>query len=703
MKLKSGMTFFLFAMLGLIINLMNGCGDFKAAGVRTSNSSLESQLFSKVQGILATNCLSCHATGGSAVNFDLSTPEAFISAGLISPGKPAQSKLIYRLKNYLSTSNNNNMPSNGLTLADEDFQTIYNWIVDMSSETSPFVCTNNDFDINELQSNDAKRLSIRQYKNTIVDLLTLGSDNTYAIQVSNDAIATTYLPNDSSAQFSREDNSFTGNHSQAFFSIADFIANSFTNQRVDTFVKQYINLDPSFCPTPNLTNLSKVCLSQFVKNFTSRAFRRPIREVGQNIRDASGNVVDELTPLVEEFNGLSLQQGLNRLIFRVLLSPHFLFQIEDQDLVLPLPQNANVYRLSSYAIASRLAYRFWNSMPDSQLWQLAKTTDLYEDDNFSVALNYVLTKQSKLDDALKEYWNNWLQLEKTPNFNPSPRFSLINSSVNFNTSLRTAMINEIEDLGSFVTQSGGSFTDLFLSDVSVTRNSDLMKLYGLTQAAPSTITKSNAIHFPSQQRAGILTRSALLISGSEIPNLIIRGAHIRKNILCLDLGAPPANALSVFDSTQVPHILSTRDKVDIKTSGSSCVGCHSLINPIGFGLAQYDAFGSFMTNEPIFSETSNSIDTYVNVSANVDLSDLFGAGARANGSRELSQFIVDQQSTKSCFSQKFMSYTYNRKVDAEKDACRLGKIYTNLESDGRLIDMIRASAMDLEFRLRKMD
>ena len=93
----------------------------------------------------------------------------------------------------------------------------------------------------------------------------------------------------------------------------------------------------------------------------------------------------------------------------------------------------------------------------------------------------------------------------------------------------------------------------------------------------------------------------------------------------------------------------------------------------------------------------------MDVNAQVDLSDVLGAGTQAENAVELSELVSQNTAVRACFAKKFMHYAYNRPVDAETDGCRLDRIYNNLDEQGRLIDMVRAAILGPEFRLRKIE
>lgn len=703
--------FFLVLILTWITISMNACSppSHNPGSSSAFNPSMDDVLLSKSKEILTKNCTSCHRVGGpGGAALNLASSADFIRSGLVVPGRPNQSKLIFRLKNFVNTSsteNNNNMPPNGEAISNADFQTLYSWILEMPSEKSPYECKEQAIDYTALPISDAKRLSVRQYRNTIVDLLGPAITRNVAQAVLNTATSGLFFPEDTGSYFKRENNVFDGNHGQAFFSTADNLANALSSNTSHTqaLITYFVNLSPGACTSTNISSLSATCRSRFVQNFGSRVLRRPLRTADLNLRSQTNSIIDEAEPLIAEF-GLSgpVNEGLNRLLFRLLISPHFLTQIEDQNLVGRQYLSSNVYILNSFAIINRLSYRFWNTMPDEALWNMAISEDLSADDGYLKALNYVLGNSTKLDDSLKEYMNDWLKLDNIPQFAPNPKFSLL-SPVTFDSQLRQDMINEVLELGSYVARNKGSFKDLFTNDVSFARSNSLMNLYGMSVPAPSNVSPTNAVRFPAGQRAGFLTRGAMLISGSELANPIVRGYHIRKDILCLTLDTPPSDALDIFNSINVPHTSTTREKVHIKTSGASCIQCHNVINPLGFALSNYNSFGSFITREPIFSNSGNSIETTVPIDSQVNLSGVLGINGNINGALEYSKVLAEQQSAKACFSEKIMRYTFNRGVSSTKDACRLDKIYNNLHDSGYLLDTYRSSAMDFEFRARRIE
>jgi mono/diheme cytochrome c family protein len=275
--------------LGVVIVGMNACAEFTATNNFSSVGNIDNQAsaFAKTQQVLQADCLNCHRAGGSSSSFEFTTPQQFISAGLIVPGRPRQSKLITRMINFNDPAvTTDNMPLASSAISNADYMAIYNWIADMPSDQSPFECTDDTFRVSDVDPTNAKRLSIRQYTNTLKDLITLGATRTVANTIVDGALASFELPTDTGQVFKRENNSFLGGHAQSFFDIADRVALQISTNNLTTFVNQFISLSPGSCASPNPTSLSTVCRDRLITNFASRAFRRPLRDPAQNLTTA---------------------------------------------------------------------------------------------------------------------------------------------------------------------------------------------------------------------------------------------------------------------------------------------------------------------------------------------------------------------------------------------------------------------------------
>lgn len=644
--------------------------------------------------VLKTNCASCHSVGGSAAQAPFgsyTTDREFINSGLVVEGQFESSKLIQRLRNYTGNSSNKNMPPSA-PLPEDQYNTLISWISGMVSQENPFQCNSGMTLRQKLQPSELKRLSRRQYLKTLQDLLSRGMPSSSAQSIITTASDNLILPVDDSSNFSRLDSSLSQQHIRAYFDFSDRISTAVvTDPNYTPFVTAIINLNPGACTSINTGNLSTTCATQFINNFGYRALRRPLMT-------SQGNNEPALYLAAYTAAGGN-RQGIGAVIFKFLLAPHFLFMIEDRE---TLTSSARLYRLSSHSIASRLSYLFWNSMPDENLLSQASNSDLSADQNFSMALTYV-SNHANTNDSIREYMNEWLKLSRVPEFaTNNPSLNYLANGIALNSSLRSVMLQEVEELGSYVYSQNLPFSELFTTNASFARDSRLMNIYGLSQAAASNVTPQNAVRFPANERAGILTRAALLSFGTELANPIKRGVRIRREILCLPLSNPPAEFGDQLTPPEIDIHATTRERYDIKTSRTECNACHQYINSLGHSLGSYNAFGRFQLQEPTFDVSGNysGISLDIDTSVNLDVSVAFGL--RANNAIEFSRIVAAQRSTQVCFSEKFFKFAIGRETDSATDGCRLNSMFNQIRNSGSLKAFMKAAAQDQEFRHRLM-
>jgi hypothetical protein len=276
----------------------------------------------------------------------------------------------------------------------------------------------------------------------------------------------------------------------------------------------------------------------------------------------------------------------------------------------------------------------------------------------------------------------------------------IANDITLDAALRSAMISEIEEMGSYIYKNNLTFQDLFLTNVSFARDTRLMRIYGLSSAAPATITAANAVRFPAGERAGLLTRGAMLIGGSELANPVKRGIHIRKSIMCLTIDAPPAGLQGALQPPVANADLTTRQRYDNATSSSTCMACHQYINSMGHAFSNYNSIGQYITQEPTFTSNGAFSGKYLAVDSRVDLSTSLAQGLSAQNAEDFSNLIANQRSTQQCVSERYLAFSEGRAVNKAKEGCRLNSLYNHLNKAHTFKDFVRSTASDAEFRYR---
>jgi hypothetical protein len=679
----------------LVLALYQNCGP----GFGSNSSGLQSlgadfqqleqinaaRRFEAAQVVLQNNCTACHYVGADIGPVTFGTEAEFINAGLVTPGSISSSRLITRLRNYPVEIEGRNMPPTG-PLDESDYATLTSWVEGMLREPSAanvFAC-----DPNEPASGlDARRLSNYELYNSLYSILerAFGANGASNILSASPDTFTNRLPEDNPVPFSKSDRSFESTHAQAYFDLAEEIANAITQpNRIEDFVTTYINYNRGACTNLSINNLSSACRDAFIQNFLLRLWGRPVDTSPAN---------NELEAYRAEFTvGVNTSQAINNFTFRALLSPAFLHFVYTD--VNPSPSGAA--RLSSFAIARRLSYHFSMSGLSEEMIQLASTRDLSQDENFSVALNVAAQNAEPMVNDFVEDWLRLYNIFDVQNPN-SPKWQSISQGINFNNNLREAMREEILDLANYLYSAGRPVKELLTSNVSFARNNDLMQIYGQNNPAPNNTNENNAIRFPTGERSGIPTRAGYLYNSGDSDNPVVRGVHMMSDFLCTQVrGTIPAEAAMAVPPMGV---LTTRDKFEQMTSPSSCVGCHSQINPLGFAYANYNAFGGFQEQEPIFDD--GSLQATLPVNATVDLQAAVGENVTVDGGVEFNAWIAESRHFNQCFSRIY--HTYNQRLNDRPttvDSCEMQRLSDVIINNGSLQDFFRAPAADIRFRYR---
>lgn len=545
----------------------------------------------------------------------------------------------------------------------------------------PFACDSNA----AIPATQPHRLTSRQLQRSLTDVLGRFIGATPARTLVNASWTTAALPADGE-RYKRWSNDFSSPHAQSLFTLADLLAKGVV-QNAQAFTTAALALDPTGCATYSATNTA--CQARLIRNVGLRLVRRPLVDA-------------EVEAYRAEFTGADANTALGNIVFRMLLAPGALFQLEVNEA--PVTGRPDRLALSSYAVANRLAFSFWNLPPDEALLKLAATTDLQSESGFGAALAHVLGQSDRLVSATDELMDDWLHLDKTPQFqssNPTV-FALYAGGVKYDAALRGEMVAEVRELAAYVTRENGTLNDLFTSEVSFARGAELMKLYGVSTAAQATVTAGNAVKLPTGQRPGLLSRAAMLVTPAGNKNPVLRGVRVLSDVLCMTPPPPPANLPS--DAFAVPPYdenLTARERYRVKTSVNPCNGCHQRINPPGFALSHYNGLGRYEETEPAFKADGSPAGKTLPVDSTVDLSSILGAGATSTTPLEMARLVGAHRETSSCFTQQYTRFFLGREI-APADGCAMNETFRLLSAGQPLKEAMQVLAKQPAFRLKQL-
>jgi hypothetical protein len=280
------------------------------------------------------------------------------------------------------------------------------------------------------------------------------------------------------------------------------------------------------------------------------------------------------------------EAGIEAALSAVLVSPEFLFHIE-QDPAGVAPNTA--YRLSDLALASRLSFFIWSSIPDDELLTTAERGDLHKPKVLERQVRRMLA-DSRAQNLVNNFADQWLYLRNLESMTPDLRLF-----PDFDDNLRQAFRRETELHFETVLREDRSVLDLLKADYTFL-NERLAKHYGIPNVYGSQFRRVALDR--NSERGGLLRQGSILTVTSYATRTspVIRGKWVLENIV----GAPPPPPLpdvpALKDNT-VSATLSVRERLAEHRANAACASCHNLMDPIGFALENFDAVGRWRTLE----------------------------------------------------------------------------------------------------------
>jgi hypothetical protein len=330
----------------------------------------------------------------------------------------------------------------------------------------------------------------------------------------------------------------------------------------------------------------EACARFILESFARRAYRRPVAQAE----------LDRLVKLVRqaEQQGDSFEQAVQMALEALLVSPHFLFRVELD----PGPVAAgSAHPISDFELASRLSYFLWSTMPDAELFELAGRGVLHEKSRLEEQARRLLHDPKSL--ALGEnFAGQWLQLRGLSGAAPDPgRFPT------FDDALRAAMRQETELFFEAIVREDRPVTD-FLDARFTFVNERLAKHYGITGVHGEAMRR---IELTGEQRGGLVTQASILTvtSNPTRTSPVKRGKWILDNLLAAPPPPPPPGVEPLGESKEVVLSGSLRQRMERHRTDANCAVCHQRMDPLGFGLENFDAVGAWRDRDGSFPVDSS--------------------------------------------------------------------------------------------------
>lgn len=422
---------------------------------------------------------------------------------------------------------------------------------------------------------------------------------------------------------------------------------------------------------------------EILGDFATSAYRRPV--------DAA--TLDRLVALTEAVDAQEnrlFTDGIRMSMTAILASPRFLFRAEVQ----AEPDNpAKIVDIDEFALASRLSFFLWSSVPDGELLRLAGEKKLRQELRPQVER---MLGDWKAGRFVENFVGQWLQVRDVTEMQINPKVILELSNDEeanriFNGGTRWAMKEETERFFKYVLLENRPVEELISADYSFL-NETLAKFYGVEGVNGNDFRK---VEFgaKNQERGGILSQGSFLTvtSNPTRTSPVKRGLFVLENILGTPAPPAPPGVPPLEDSGKKDgKKLTMRETMEIHRAKSECRGCHARMDPIGLGLENFNALGQFRK-----TEHGSQIDSAGKLVTGEDFSNVI----------ELKKIIAEKRKGDfyRCLSEKLLTYAIGRGVDYY-DSVTIHRLVDDLQKNGGgLKDLVIGVIESAPFQKRRGD
>ncbi|MEM1441884.1 MAG: DUF1592 domain-containing protein [Verrucomicrobiota bacterium] len=307
-------------------------------------------------------------------------------------------------------------------------------------------------------------------------------------------------------------------------------------------------------------------LSEMIERFAIRAFRRPATE----------NQLSPYRDIAQEAlaQGESFEEALRGAYIAILCSPRFLTFTEKTG------------PLDDYALATRLSYALWVSMPDRELTKAASEGKLLDPESLDAQVDRMLA-DAKFERFISSYSDQWLKLNEIAFTNPDAR-----RFRTFDPVVQESMLQETRAFLREMIQSDRGAADLVDADFAFW-NERLARHYKV-DAKLKLGEGLQKVSLPEKNvRGGLLTQGAILkvTADGSSTSPIIRGVFVNERILGKHLAPPPPGIPAI--EPDIRGAVSFRDQLEKHSSNQSCYSCHKTIDPPGLALENFNPVGQW--------------------------------------------------------------------------------------------------------------
>lgn len=404
-----------------------------------------------------------------------------------------------------------------------------------------------------------------------------------------------------------------------------------------------------------------------IERFARRAYRRPV-EPGE---------ADRLLKLYDlaRSDKLSFEHGIRLMVTAVLASPNFLFRVELDNGVHgdePTP-------VAPHPLASRLSYFLWGTMPDETLLRSADSGELTKPSVLDAQVERML-KSPKAAALADSFGMQWLQLARLETRSPDPTLF-----PGFDEQLKKDMVTETKMFFMEIIKEDRPITD-FIDGQYTFLNARLARHYGMGGITGDSFRR---VSLEGSPRGGVLTHGSILTvtSNPTRTSPVKRGKWVLEQILGTPPPPPPPGADVLADEVETASGLTFREKMDRHRTDPNCAACHAKMDPLGFGLENFDAVGKWRDED---------------LGRPVDASGELPGSVKFSGPQELQGVLMDQKDKfVRSLSQEMLAYALGRGLSAS-DACHVDEITEKVKKGNYKFSVLVKAIVESEaFRMKR--
>ncbi len=378
--------------------------------------------------------------------------------------------------------------------------------------------------------------------------------------------------------------------------------------------------------------------------FMRKAYRRTVEP--EELEKLS-QWVDQMTA-----GGEKWEAAMQIAMQAVLCSPKFLFRVEPDD----RPASADIRSLDAFAVATRLSYFLWSSMPDDLLLEAAEKGTLEQELASHVHRMLADERSSAL---IQSFSTQWLQIQRLESFAADTQ-----AFPSFNAKLKSAMLRETELFFESVLRENRSVLELIDTNYTFL-NETLAKHYGIADTVGNWMGQPASkpdgkliqgdtfqrVSLQDRNRGGLITQASVLAvtSNPTRTSPVKRGRWILEQFLGAPPPPPPPNVPELPSKSEDVSTASLRKRMEVHRQNPACANCHAKMDPIGFALENYDAVGAYRTKDGAFD---------------IDASGEFADGLKFSGPGDLKSIILaKREDFVRCLAEKMLTYALGRGVE----------------------------------------